>query len=281
MYESSFTAARSALQAFRFVTPSIQHLRACGLAKEAIDKRHGLKKVPAVHEEDFMKATKTPSRLSDSLQHQLNMYALTASATGVGMLALALPAEAKIVYTPAHIRIKLNHGIINLDLNHDGINDFQFSAKYGRSTYGLGEKLWVGPAQQSNQVWGFVSTTWNALCADPLPRGQKVGPKGKFYPGVQIMFSLVGHMRDSGGWSKCAWYDTKAYLGLRFIIKGKTHYGWARVKTAGNFGGFTPLITGYAYETVPNKPIIAGRIKGADDGDAMPATLGGLALGRK
>jgi len=228
-----------------------------------------------------MKATKTPSRLSDSLQHQLNMYALAASAAGVGMLALAAPAEAKIVYTPAHIRIKLNHGIINLDLNHDGINDFQFSARYGRSTYGgLGEKLWVGPAQQSNQVWGFVSTNWNSLCADPLPRGQRVGSKGKFYPGVQIMFSLVGHA-SGGGWSKCAWSDTKAYLGLKFIIKDKTHYGWARVKTARLFGGFTPLITGYAYETVPNRPIIAGRIKGADDGDAMPATLGGLALGRK
>jgi hypothetical protein len=43
-----------------------------------------------------------PSKLSDSLHHQLNMYALAASAAGVGMLTLVQAAEAKIVYTPAH-----------------------------------------------------------------------------------------------------------------------------------------------------------------------------------
>jgi len=231
-----------------------------------------------------MKATRTPSRLSDSLQHQLNMYALAASAAGVGMLALAPAAEAKIVYTQANLRIRVNHGIINLDLNHDGINDFQFSARYGyyrhSGTSTWGEEMWVGPAQQSNQVWGFVSSTWSALCADPLPRGQKVGPKGHFYPGGQIMVSEFQHA-GGGGWRKCAWFDAKAYLGLKFIIKGQTHYGWARVKTAGRFGGSRPIITGYAYETVPNRPIITGKKQGRVDGDALPATLGGLALGRK
>ncbi len=39
---------------------------------------------------------RTPSRLSDSLHHRLNMYALAASAAGVGVLALAQPAEAEI-----------------------------------------------------------------------------------------------------------------------------------------------------------------------------------------
>ena len=45
---------------------------------------------------------KTPSKLSDSVHHQLSLYALAASAAGVGVLALAQPADAKIVYTPAH-----------------------------------------------------------------------------------------------------------------------------------------------------------------------------------
>jgi len=38
-------------------------------------------------------------------------------------------------------------------------------------------------------------------------------------------------------------------------------------------------LTGYAYETVPDKPIIAGQITGSDVIAAEPATLGGLALG--
>jgi len=44
--------------------------------------------------------------LSDSLHKQLNMYALAASAAGVGALALAVPAEAKIVYTPVHVTLQ-------------------------------------------------------------------------------------------------------------------------------------------------------------------------------
>jgi hypothetical protein len=51
------------------------------------------------------------------------MYTLAAGAAGVCILALAQPAEAKIVYTPANIRLGMNQHY-DLDLNHDGITDF-------------------------------------------------------------------------------------------------------------------------------------------------------------
>jgi len=38
-----------------------------------------------------------------SLEHRLSGYALAASAAGVGVVALAQPTEARIVYTPAHV----------------------------------------------------------------------------------------------------------------------------------------------------------------------------------
>jgi hypothetical protein len=44
----------------------------------------------------------TPSKLSDSIHQQLNMYALAASAAGVSVLTLAQQAEAKIIYTRIH-----------------------------------------------------------------------------------------------------------------------------------------------------------------------------------
>jgi len=62
-------------------------------------------------------------RLSEPLNHRLSQYALAASAAGVGVLALAQPAEARIVYTPAHRYIRLNHPL-GIDLNRDGIVDF-------------------------------------------------------------------------------------------------------------------------------------------------------------
>jgi hypothetical protein len=38
-------------------------------------------------------------------------------------------------------------------------------------------------------------------------------------------------------------------------------------------------LTGYAYETIPNKPIIAGKTKGPDVFTVQPGSLGHLARG--
>ena len=81
------------------------------------------------------------------------------------------------------------------------------------------------------------------------------------------------------------------YLGVKFEIDGKTHYGWARmiVKVAGV--NITATLTGYAYETIPNKTIIAGKKSDSEESTTLsdtpgtadailePASLGQLAQG--
>ncbi len=50
------------------------------------------------------------------------------------------------------------------------------------------------------------------------------------------------------------WAGRSGYLGLKFYIKGKVHYGWARL----NAGyGYTspPKLTGYAYETITGRAV--------------------------
>jgi hypothetical protein len=74
----------------------------------------------------------------------------------------------------------------------------------------------------------------------------------------------------------------KRYLGLKIQVRGRTHYGWARFTVVNTKRALVAAsLTGYAYETIPNKPIIAGKTKATDDGVDQPATLGRLALGRK
>jgi hypothetical protein len=57
-------------------------------------------------------------------------------------------------------------------------------------------------------------------------------------------------------------------LGLKFVVNGEVHYGWARLSvTLGHnrqLGDVVATLTGYAYETVPEMPIAAGRITGSD-----------------
>jgi hypothetical protein len=72
---------------------------------------------------------------------------------------------------------------------------------------------------------------------------------------------------------------TNRYLGLKFVITGKVHFGWARLNVSCSSQGstITALLTGYAYETVPNQPIVTGREKSKDISEG--ATLGRLAKG--
>jgi hypothetical protein len=73
-------------------------------------------------------------------------------------------------------------------------------------------------------------------------------------------------------------------LGLQFVITGKSHYGWARLNEsctvrAPRGKGIKALLTGYAYETIPNKPIVTGKTKGPDVITLEPGSLGALAAG--
>ncbi len=91
-----------------------------------------------------------------------------------------------------------------------------------------------------------------------------------------------------GSWANV----TRRYLGLQFHIQGKVHYGWARLNVTAAIGAVSATLTGYAYETVPGKSIVAGKTSSEGDrGVSDPAasagdsgsenrSLGTLALGR-
>jgi len=84
-----------------------------------------------------MKPRKTaPTRkrapLPDGVNKRLSAYALAAGAGALSVLALAPSAKADtIVYTPANQT--LTNGTLSIDLNHDGINDFQLTNVAGSS----------------------------------------------------------------------------------------------------------------------------------------------------
>ena len=97
------------------------------------------------------------TNLTDSLHRQLNMYALAAGGAGVAVLAMAQPAAAEIVYTPADIR--LGHGIIHIDLNHDGIVDFELCGAASTNSSCSRQWLSVRPQHGQNAIVGYVGKT--------------------------------------------------------------------------------------------------------------------------
>jgi hypothetical protein len=194
----------------------------------------------------------------------------------VGVLALTQPAEARIIYTPTHHVID-NGGSYQLDFNHDGATDLSFRnwATLACTTDG---SCWPRQDLAASLATGnrAVHNIYGAMALKP---GMLIGSK-QVFRGKQEMMAIAGTGSTSQAWG--SWVNVKnRYLGVRFKIKGQAHYGWARLNVQVQLPlTISATLTGYAYETVPNKAIIAGKTKGADVVTIdEPTSLGRLAQG--
>ena len=217
--------------------------------------------------------------LNRTLEKRWFAYATAASA---GLLSVALPAQAEIVYTPCNTPMapSLNQmpGVTNLDLDNDGNPDFAFSIlstfQNSYSNFRSIRYLKIESAQDGNATVGQPDKL--GITAVAIPEGKEIGPQANFTGGglyMAIEGVVDSIIRSSGSWRNLE----TAYVGLKFSISGQVHYGWARVKfpTPGYYA--YPSIYGYAYESTPNMPIVTGQIKGNERKAAN--SLGALATG--
>jgi|SRR5580692_509960 hypothetical protein len=220
-----------------------------------------------------MRNPRIPSKLtckSFKLERQLNLYALAATAAGVGMLALTQPAASEIIYTKTN-RVISPKTTFHLDVNHDGVADIDLKDIFNVYTVGSSGQLTAIPALKKNHIWGHTVAGYGYASA--LYPGVRIGPKGKFLPGSGSMASSLfnGGRKRPPAYESCTgpWADvTKRYLGFEFDISGQMHFGWARLNVSCKASQVTAVLTGYAYETVPNRSIVTGREKGSDEGDS-------------
>lgn len=233
----------------------------------------------------FLKSRNT-TPLASAMENKLLGYAVLATASGVAVLALSQSSEAKVIYTATHQKMPIN-STFSLDVNGDGIPDFTFfagtelgGARRETYTFNSDASLSAEGATNSNQVLG-IGEGVSALAA-----GVKIGATGNFATSHFFM-GLVsatdsGPARYYGPWAPAGGNVKNHYVGLKFVIDGEIHYGWARFNVQIRQplkGNPQAYLTGYAYETVPNGPILAGKTSGAEDAEAQPAGLGKLALG--
>jgi hypothetical protein len=231
---------------------------------------------------------KAQATLLHEMDRRLRAYALVASAGGVGWLALAQPANAQVVYTPANISI--SEGDLFLHLNCGQKVNFRLSDRFefpSSSSYGGVRELAINGSANAS-----VLTFKHGAAA--LQAGSVIGSSRSFrnvYRGELEMAEVeaIGYSTYApiGNWAK----TPHGYLGLKFNINGQAHYGWAEMKVAAwvdQHNGFHIVanLIGYAYESTPNKSIQAGQKKETDEGATLPegfrpraGTLGALAQG--
>jgi hypothetical protein len=148
---------------------------------------------------------------------------------------------------------------------------------------------------RQNRVWGGGYFASHLLAGVLIGPNQKKFVKGNVHCGTQSShvcksmnsFSNFFTYVSRGPWAK----KKNGYLGLKFYIHGKIHFGWARlhrVKLGPDW-----VLTGYAYETIARKPIVTGQKQESGKNTSLaqvnptalgatfpqPATLGMLASG--
>ncbi len=202
---------------------------------------------------------------SDNLNRQLALYSLAAAVAGVSLLSLSEPAAGEVIVTKKTIPIPIStDGIqkrVPISVANNGINNFSFilssTAPLRRTFIGFS----AGTTGSDNQIIAGGNFYGEAL---PLPRGTKISSNqtlGVFSwtPLIEATDTLSGTFYSRGKWPGT---QKNKYLGVRFKIDGQFHYGWIRLTVTSNVKlekqTLEATITGYAYETVPNKAILAG-----------------------
>jgi hypothetical protein len=208
---------------------------------------------------------------SNHLNRQIAQYSVAAAVAGVSLLALASPASGEVVVTRKTIPVPVGTASspqpLGISLANNGVLDVSFTLS--QSSFNPGRTALVKTPDRKNGV--TIGGSFDPY-ARALARGAKIGPNADSF----LYAGLVEFSATSNGAKYCKGYwasnlqnkffgcgDTKnKYIGVRFSLNGQTHFGWIRltVTTNSDLNGppLTATVTGYAYETVANKPILAG-----------------------
>lgn len=150
-----------------------------------------------------------------------------------------------------------------LDINDDGVNDFEIWQSFCTCPYGNYQVLNIAPYYANNSILGNApglnfAYPWALSNGFVISEGNSSGSVSGAH------WFNWGHPSNGGyqslnyggnfGWWKNV---TDRYLGLRFDISGSTHYGWARLDVNGDGTSWT--VKDFAFNETPDAPIIAGQ----------------------
>jgi len=237
---------------------------------------------------------RTEAKIGSQLGSRLAAYVAGAGAAGVSLLALTQATEAKVIYTNTYA--KLGPGGYSLDLNHDGTVDAILAGRASCIRGFSRSSLCYSQSQIGASVIGNHLSFFGRVVA--LRAGEQIGPSDQFISYGNIV--ALSWKRTPSQYMSAEWKGSFAngghgardrYIGIKFKIGGQTHYGWARVSVSipdPKALKHTTILTGYAYETEPNKPISTGVTSGPeklisemslDSQFPPPASLGLLSRG--
>jgi hypothetical protein len=222
------------------------------------------------------KNRKGMSLLDEVLERRMLLYVLAAGATLAGVPA----AQARVVFTLSDAVFgPRSRNPLDIDLNNDGTVDFLLAYSEGGTCTSNGRVCYTELRMFDARPSGSNLVLRGEIYQAALTKGQTIGRGDNFSP-----FGFMAGLSSSGGGGFGSWANvTNRFLGVKFQVNGQTHYGWIGFRNVkADNHAIRAVLAGWAYETDPNKAIIAGD-KGLDDSATLgviePTSLELLALG--
>jgi hypothetical protein len=189
--------------------------------------------------------------MKKNLQSRISKYTAVA-----GAVVSAAGAQAQVVYTDVNPDYShdapQNNGfaIYPLDLNNDQTFDFLIASRDTVTTATVRYTLAV-PYGAGNAVAGENPGGYDYALA--LDMNSMVDSTLNWIAATNTMAYNVNSANPyNENWNGV----TDKYLGLKFIVGGNTHYGWARLDSYAI--GDSVVVKDYAYEATPNVGILTG-----------------------
>ena len=197
------------------------------------------------------------------------------STLALSILAVGKTADAQVIYTDVIPDTTIYNGIYGLDLNNDGVTDFNLSQIAATSSSSGSSSSFIGVAISPIGENAFINKPDTISISSyqiPFPspdilnfndsinanrNWQQIIPPtstsssgtNSFFLGIDVLYYgiLAGNWMNAG----------EHYLGLKFKIGASFYYGWARVVLGDSATNFT--LKDYAYYADSNKAILAGQ----------------------
>ncbi|MEO6347608.1 MAG: hypothetical protein ABIO60_06830, partial [Aquaticitalea sp.] len=181
----------------------------------------------------------------------LNIHPINRCVTLFALTLISLFANSQIVYTDIVPDFTSENvgDFYNMDLNNDGTVDFSLKS--------INSSELIGMEANANGVNAMAATggPFDPYII-PLEENAVIANPSDYYD--TNGFLPLGICNNIPSFCTYDWGGMMdKYLGLRVLINGQTHYGWARMDVATNTQW---TIKDYAYQATPNTPILAGQM---------------------
>lgn len=187
------------------------------------------------------------------------------SALSCALLFVGKFSEAQIVYTDVieDDTLQDNENYL-LDLNNDGLVDFKFSCNsffnngsYNNSNgFDVDGDIYNQNQMEGNLFGGFSPRVYALIQNDTISSGKNWLANSH----LNLLYYkkwVDWHDGTSSGTVSIGYWKNKVnrYAGLKLIEGADTLYGWVRLDVL-NYKFV--IVKDYAYDTIPNEPILAG-----------------------